>query len=69
MTDQTSHAYPQFIDGRGYEYGLTKREYFAAKAMEGLLANPNVEMNWNPLAKESVAQADALIAALNEVKE
>lgn len=24
----------------GYEMGLTKREYFAAKAMQGLLSNP-----------------------------
>jgi hypothetical protein len=23
-----------------YEMGLTKREYFASKAMEGLLSNP-----------------------------
>lgn len=23
-------------------FGLTKREYFAAKAMQGLLANPNI---------------------------
>lgn len=25
----------------GYEMGLTKREYFAAKALQGLISNPN----------------------------
>lgn len=50
-------------------YGLTKREYFAAMAMQGILGNPYMK-NYpkNKIAEESVAMADALINALNEQK-
>lgn len=45
--------------------GLTKREYFAAIALQGLLSNTNNRRN--PIhAKEAVRLADALIKALNE---
>lgn len=58
-----------------YSRGLTIREYFAALALQGLLANPNVVgsigVPENPdyddqLAKEALDSADALIKALNE---
>ena len=45
--------------------GLTKREYFAALAMQGLLANPAVDM-LEITAKKAVKTADYLIKALNE---
>jgi hypothetical protein len=49
--------------------GLTKREYFAAMAMQGLLANySNRGMNIDIIVKQSVNAADALINALNETK-
>lgn len=59
--------------------GLTKREYFAAMAMQGLLTNSNVlkffqREGLNPnefinlVAKDSTEIADALINALNETK-
>lgn len=48
------------------EDGLSKREYFAAKAMQGMLAT---ERGWDEsaerLAALAIAQADALIAELN----
>ena len=44
-------------------YGLTKREYFAAMAMQGLLAN---KFSHYQLAEKAVIHADALIKALNE---
>lgn len=49
---------------------LTKREYFAALAMQGLAAFPgSIGGNSNPnardVAKKSVEYADELIAALN----
>lgn len=50
--------------------GLTKREYFAAMAMQGLwqsTPDPNYE-KYDVIAKMSVLQADALINALNETK-
>ena len=53
------------------ELGMTKREYFAAKALQGLMVqsiagnhNSNAE-NWNKeRAKFAVDMADALIEAL-----
>lgn len=59
--------------------GLTKREYFAAMAMQGLLSNVTVfngEIQGNHSAenldfvcKESAYLADALIKALNETQQ
>lgn len=49
-----------------YDGGLTKREYFAGLAMQGMLSNRDyTETNSAQLARGSVVQADALIAALN----
>lgn len=51
--------------------GLTKREYFAAIAMQGLLASNSVfvgaDDNWEyKVSQQAVKQADALITALNQ---
>lgn len=46
--------------------GLTKREYFAALAMQGLLANPAFSNTTFDDTKTAVEIADALIARLNE---
>lgn len=48
---------------------LTKREYFAAMAMQGMLSN-HVDFNVyvDNIAAYSVEYADALIKALNETK-
>lgn len=55
--------------------GLTKREYFAAMAMQGMgtwmpLGNGDLMTGYTLFARGewAVKQADALIAALNEVK-
>jgi hypothetical protein len=69
-------------DGKVWEklvpqkYGLTKREYFAAMAMQGLLgaewfvtAEKAIHPDNDPsesYAENSVAMADALIAELNK---
>jgi len=53
----------------GVEYkGLSKREYFAAMAMQGLWqSNPDQSYdNYDQIASMSVQQADALINALNQ---
>lgn len=49
-----------------YFGGLTKREYFAAMAMQGLCANTNYE--WHPLelSETSVRIAEYLITQLNQ---
>ena len=63
-------AFP-FSAGTAYEpqCGLTKREYFAAMAMQGQMANAEILVRYGlyaaDIASAAVAQADALIAALN----
>ncbi len=65
-------AFPQKIehpDGDIFTRGLTKREYFAAMAMQGMLSNNNnitYFTYFEKVAKRSVQAADALIKALNE---
>jgi hypothetical protein len=44
--------------------GLTKRELFAAMAMQGLLADPYTSGSHQIVADESIKFADALIAEL-----
>lgn len=50
-------------DGTGVNQGMTIREYFAAKAMQGLISTINV-YDYNDLATYSVRAADALLAEL-----
>jgi len=49
-------------------YGLTKREYFAAMAMQGLWASVRNEYytEYEKIAAMAVLQADALINELNK---
>lgn len=49
--------------------GLTKRELFAAMAMQGLAADNEMEFCYDGLATASVKCADALLAALAEEAE
>lgn len=44
--------------------GMTKREFFAAKALQGIRANNN-EKNPKHAARDAVEDADALIHELN----
>lgn len=46
--------------------GLTKREHFAAMAMQGLLSNPDKDFFRGDLAEEAAALADALLAELEK---
>lgn len=49
----------------GVDTGLTKREYFAAMAMQGMCADSNItDIDSNSIAAWSVECADALLAAL-----
>ena len=65
-----SSAFP-IIDGDGYfeehRMGLTKREYFAAAALQGMLSNPEVYRDWESgsFAEKAVFHADKLIKELN----
>ncbi len=72
MTGDQTSVFPQPTDlsgaGRGgpdimaQAGGLTKRELFAAMCLQGLLAS---DETWSETAEKAVAQADALIAALD----
>ena len=64
----------QFNGESGFSHGLTKREYFAAMAMQGYFSNSQIakfrctktsEEDVVDIAKISVKAADALLKALN----
>ena len=80
MTDFTNdqrngaeEAFPgQPFGGEGYptsDYrnGLTKRELFAAMAMQGMLAGDDGSSAAKYVAEEALKQADALLAALERL--
>jgi hypothetical protein len=49
--------------------GLTKREYFAAMAMQGMLANSQIDfdnLTYKQYAEDCVMVSDELIKALNQ---
>lgn len=45
---------------------ITKREQFAAMAMQGLLANSRLDKDWEYLAQDAVLSADILLWELNK---
>lgn len=65
MTNGNDYAFPQ-----AFEKGLTKREYFAAIALQGLASMDNKGADMDQVIETdaflSVKYADALIKALNE---
>lgn len=69
--DKTARiATPQDLQNKEYlmdQFGLTKREYFAAKAMQGILSDPQSnERKMEDIARYSVKCADLLIIELNK---
>ena len=45
-------------------YGMTLRDYFAAKAMQGIVANPNAQgLSYEAISMRALAQADAMLKA------
>jgi hypothetical protein len=63
-------AYPIVISETNVpQWGLTKREYFAEMAMQGLFVNlTQVGATPKMIAEQAVIMADELIKALNETK-
>jgi len=75
---RTPRAFPATIKfrnpngdmGEVSSYGLTKREYFAAMAMQGMLANPDNSCSFDAatgggeIAKDALGYADAMLSAL-----
>ncbi len=61
---------PAFVEQCRPMSGLTKREYFAGLAMQGLLGEDvNHGYNARTVAKWSVEQADALLIALEDTND
>lgn len=73
MTDENDNAFPLVSPEESEEQlidtGMSKLEYFAVKAMQGLLTHPfdlrGEIMDRDQIAINAVKQANALIDALN----
>lgn len=70
-----SKPYPEFADDFKNNFsawqgvnptGLTKREYFAAMAMQGFCACPDLKIENKHLAEAAVDVADELLKALEK---
>ena len=67
MTDGNQRVNPILECERYSNNGLTKREYFAAMALQGLLANPDLTKTDDAtIAMTCIDAADSLIKALNK---
>lgn len=63
---EAAFARPYKTIGNAAQIGLTKREYFAAMALTGLLAHPHsFGRSAKNIALDAVELADAMIDALN----
>ena len=64
--DDGCPAFPVVSGHDIYSTGLTKREYIATKALEGLLASGPHDCSVSGLAHDAVLYADALMARLKD---
>lgn len=67
-TEPNDEAFNAAPNGHGFmgSRGLTKREYFAAKAMHGLISRPNNKTIDRKTMSDAMEIADALIDELNK---
>lgn len=64
MKNTGGHAFPDFLHD-----GMTLRDYFAAKAMNGLLSGllaNGMDLKWDGIAVDAYRQADAMLKAREE---
>lgn len=66
-TKANDSASPIIVENYIVDGGLTKREYFAVTALQGMLAKYGSDYQVNN-AKEAVYCADALIEELNKTR-
>ena len=68
MINSDKSAFPVSLANKSLSKGITKREYFAAQALQGLLANqyqcPRDPDDFQEIAEKSIAAADALLEEL-----
>ncbi|EJA2551641.1 hypothetical protein MWS75_003719 [Serratia marcescens] len=71
MSKETGgQAFPEPVMDFGQSRGMTLRDYFAAKAMQGMLSNPGMwdllnERHAQSVAKDAYIMADAMLKARN----
>ena len=53
------------LDRNLYNNGMTLRDYFAAKALQGLLAAPNRSGSFDEYSNDAYGYADAMLEARN----
>ena len=58
-----SHTDPQAAFPDEYQNGMTLRDYFAAKAMQGLISEPSIQGTMDEFAHRAYAIADAMLTA------
>lgn len=64
-----SASYTDFYGLDSSQIGLTKREYFAAMAMKGIITNKDgLDIKIERIAESAVDMADALIEELNKTR-
>lgn len=67
IQDNSEPVFPhefKYGDGRAQRcVGMTLRDYFAAKAMQGLLSDPNIKASANEFAAQAYTLADAMLKA------
>ena len=66
MENGNSDAFPVVVGIQINQRGLTKREYFAGLAMQGILANDKYSLATVPMTTDAVAMADALLLELEK---
>jgi len=67
LINETRYKVDELVSESYPNPGLTNREYFAAMAMQGMLASANNTLfDYETIATHSVKHADALINALND---
>ena len=68
MTEPNDYAFPFLPSGFKPEYGLTKREWFIGKALEGLLAGDvDDTRTLGEIARISIDAADEVIERVNRL--
>ena len=69
MENSKKAAYPSFSETTVSQIGLTKREYFAAMAMQGLMSNSKVMVNDIDNIQQCVIIAEELLKQLELSKD
>lgn len=65
-TKGSDNAFPLDYGQGTREQGLSKREYFAGLAMQGILANPSITgASDDTVVRDAVTMADKLLKQLN----